>query len=809
MKATANFDVAQWPPGQLPVEIFNLIISFLPRSSIQIMRLVNREFEQKISGELFKTVVVPFRPEIYGIAEASIRGAGSGVHIGTCDQQLLNENAAVMLQDKGMRVFQGYGGHIKKFAMSFEVNYDTLAAPPIKSDQEAITTFWGIYRWPFKKYNRFAQLEGLEQTADETMTMTKALRFIENATELGLSIDGGLGWLSGPDINTKVRGSKEGPRVFGKSRFPENDAESVRNIQAPEQSQSYPLSLDQFMPAETPWATGPNGDARRLQILREAGYQGDELSRSVQTLFESEGTADDTPPELMPSSSISDAIYDQLDSNDLPGNQLQRIRELLRSAGSSRTRTGQGVTSAIAKAETNKNYHLKPNDLSSAQKEMLLETEWAQRAFMQSYTIAIIDNPPTFANVKTLTIARLPARHLAILRRADFWDGLSALEKLSLAIIPDWREVTKLPTSWVEDIRVAPSQSISGVHSLLTDHISIRKSIKILHFEWLCGGEEALGIFARNQHILAAPLVPKAIDMITRHNRGPQILTLPYVEDLTLKNCWVSPHILLQFIQTLATQQLRSLTLRSVSLSAPGTRNVQAVPANQQTQHHAPHLIPVAHHFQNAHFAHGLPAIAGPYPTGIPVALQTHVMPPPQGHPPVGPVTPTINPVAWLGEPRRGSWAHFIDAVTPGQDLASMRYARGIDKEPPLRNPSQLTTLCFESCGYIRLQVDLDHSMLDPPEAPPGETSSVAKRRNEIEGFMMKPLEHTLGTIINYMDEREQETLETAWALRFGWGVAGRAMALQAAEDGIRVAGQGRFGGKIIAGPRSTGKRHE
>lgn len=79
-----------WKPNKVPVEIFNLIIQYLPRSTIQDMRLVSREFEANVSEYLFKYVVVPFRPEIYGIlSEPS------------------TSQSSIMLQDKGMRIFQG------------------------------------------------------------------------------------------------------------------------------------------------------------------------------------------------------------------------------------------------------------------------------------------------------------------------------------------------------------------------------------------------------------------------------------------------------------------------------------------------------------------------------------------------------------------------------------------------------------------------------------------------------------------------------------------------------------------------------
>lgn len=56
-----------WPAGDIPVEVFHIIGSYLDRDSLQSMRLVNLEFEQKISNTTFYTVVVPFRQEIYGM----------------------------------------------------------------------------------------------------------------------------------------------------------------------------------------------------------------------------------------------------------------------------------------------------------------------------------------------------------------------------------------------------------------------------------------------------------------------------------------------------------------------------------------------------------------------------------------------------------------------------------------------------------------------------------------------------------------------------------------------------------------------
>lgn len=65
------------------------------------MRLVNKEFEKKVSEYLFKVVVVPFKPEIYGITPEPPLLQAPGA--------LENESlrGSIMLQDKGMRVFEG------------------------------------------------------------------------------------------------------------------------------------------------------------------------------------------------------------------------------------------------------------------------------------------------------------------------------------------------------------------------------------------------------------------------------------------------------------------------------------------------------------------------------------------------------------------------------------------------------------------------------------------------------------------------------------------------------------------------------
>jgi hypothetical protein len=771
--ACLTYTVAKsWPTNLLPVEIFTLIIGYLPRSNIQNMRLVNKEFEEKVSEYLFRVVVVPFKPEIYGIAPEP----GLGAPILT----VTRSGAAVMLQDKGMRVFQGFGRRIRKFAMSFEFEEGKLANPPLKNDQEAITSFWGIYRWPYQKYNRYQQLEGLEQTADETRTMAKALRFIDGAKELGLSIDGGLGWLAGPDLNKRVMDRGQKFPVFGESRF------------VPEPPPSYcaqdakPVRLNLMS-----LAGHDNGPSTFERMLQEAGYVGEELESSVRMLVETEDAAHQAPrAQLLESlsnvlgwqgfgrgESSSDPMATPVPSFSITADEIDNIGDGYESEENEGSEAAIPIAANSNKVNVkSENYSLKPNDLSNAQREMLLEIEWAQRAFMQSYAIAIIDNPLTFHNIDALTIARLPNRHLPILRREDFWGSLPQLSRLSLAIIPCWREVAKLPTSWVQDIRIAPSESVSGVYQILNDQIARRKNIKTLNFEWLCGGEDAPGLFTRNQHIVAAPLVSRAKEMINRAEE-PLILLLPYVQHLSLKNCWVSPHILTKFGVCCRKTALQTLTLNSVSLSANVPNGAQPNPAAAGPIHVFHAAPPILLNFANP--IPGQPAAAPQTPAVLAVNIPTN---------------------DWLQPPRTGSWAAVIEMLTPGYTLAQQRYLKDLGPEPSRRNTGRLTKLEFISCGYVRLPLEFDQSALDPLEMPAAQTNNISKRINEIEALMMKPNDHMLGIIINHIDAEEVRTLENGFLLTTDWDFTDQARSMQvleAAADGITRAGQGRFQGVI------------
>ncbi|KAI9740731.1 MAG: hypothetical protein M1818_004696 [Claussenomyces sp. TS43310] len=757
------------------------------------MRLVNHEFEEKLSEVLFQTVVVPFRSEIYGFLDER-----------TEDGENDRRGAAVVLQDKGMRVFRGFGQHIRRFAISFEVDYAALSKPPTKSYQEAITTFWGIYRWPFSRYNRYSQIEGLEKTADETRTMTEAFKHIKNAQELGLSIDSGLGWLQGPDMNSKDENRRGQVPVFGLSRFSQEGNPRYSFLRRPHHHSGLvepELISDAYFDSEL---------YNTLQrMLAEAGYQGEDLQQSMRTLLQSEGLVTDVDDSLS-----SFALSAQKHPNPRDPVSRRTNIELVREIPHTRRSLLPGGDSVIegevfeiteTSTELADLFPLKGEKLTKAQKEVLLEVEWAQRAFIQSYAIAIIDNTVTFRNVTTFTIARLSSRHVNVLRRDDFWAGLPGLETLSLAVIPDWREVSKLPTSRIEDIRLEPSQALPAVFHLLHEHIASRESIKSLHFEWLCGGEEAMGMFARNQLILAAPFVAQALDMVATVGQPPAVLRLPHVHDLSLKNCWTSSHIFNGFVDGHKMQSLNTLILNSVSLCADCPAGFEPQPAaSRARQHLNPNVYPPAPLLPL------LPAVI----QGVQIAstmVQQHpqvIAQHPLGQAPTVLAVQAETPVgllAWLDQPRVSSWTHVIDNITPSLTLSHLRHSHGLESEPPPFKATKLKQIVFESCGYIKLPLNLDQSMLETPRPATADDLGVSKRRADLVMHMMKVPEHTLGTVVPYMPASEISTLHLAWGLFDGWSSARfAALASLAVADGFQDPGRGRFYGSISASAHST-----
>ncbi|KAJ4414533.1 hypothetical protein N0V82_007879 [Gnomoniopsis sp. IMI 355080] len=547
-----------WPAERIPVEIFNLIIQFLPRKAVQTMRLVNREFDSKLAEIYFKSVVVPFRPEFEALYGSLNIDPGSSsdkqrlsLVIGkTSDETGLADDTSPTSANDGVlsaghRVFEQFGDKMRKFALALELNERDLATPPLKINQEILLAPWGLYRWPIMNYQRYSRVEGLEQMANETGYMLKAFQYLRHVTEIGISCDAGLGWLCGPDTNPFC--ARTLPPVFRPIAYEGGGAvDSTSAVEEEEES----LSLSILK-----------------QMALNAGYSETEWPRVILRLLEDEGREGvvEWIERILPSGRLTRDRIPYLEVNESTPKEdiLLQIKNAI---------ACDGESTVVGTTET-RNYGLIPSLLSMAQTEMLLELEWAHRALMQSYRIAVMDNKNSFQNLKQLTIARCPSCRIKTWCDDQFWETMTSIETFHLGVIPDWREITKNRSGAIEQRNVAPSNASRAVFKLLQYYVAEQKNIKNLSFEWVCGGEFAMGKSQRDRYILPAPVLSDIGNMVNvlYEFQADDILNLPYVSRLALKNCWFAPHVFTFFFKHMFLEALEHVILESVSLTGPPT----------------------------------------------------------------------------------------------------------------------------------------------------------------------------------------------------------------------------------------------
>ncbi|KAF2277226.1 uncharacterized protein EI97DRAFT_432825 [Westerdykella ornata] len=520
-----------WPPGRMPTELYELVASYLNRDDIKSMRLVCREFDRHVSQVLFKTVVVPFNAEIYGM----IREQKAALNGKLDDLSWSNGEDDSYYLGHGLNVFKGFGKHILRFGMSFEVSEEMLQNLPEKKETESRTSFWGTYEWPYAEYKRFAAIAGLENTADETPKMKTAFSELKKVQELALSVDSGLGWLNGPDRSLRALFKRRSPKVFGSdATVPDRRTQAQDELWSyieschreknldPKRACLYKMDTTGLFLNPDPLDYRPSAEQPQVPyfepyILREASDATDDDKLSLASPFAGTGVlfTANSDPENSP-------------SRDWPA--------------------------------------LAPAQLTKAQKEWLLETEWAQKAFLLSYMLAVIDNATTFNLVHTLHISRISDRYLDLLDRADFWDALPNLKKVILRAIPTWRTVRTDEAGFAKDTTIDPSGGVDSFYNLLQKRICPRH-ISHLGVGWATGGEHAEGVHARNQHLLPAPLLPRHLcTSLNQKTIDSGLLLFPYVGSLTLENCWIMPSVLEQFVKQHDSLNLEHLELDSVSL---------------------------------------------------------------------------------------------------------------------------------------------------------------------------------------------------------------------------------------------------
>jgi len=772
-----------WPACQLPVEIFELVTKCLARDDVKSMRLVNHEFEQKVSRCLFYTSVVPFNPELFDMISedtmTSMKRALSGKGRGksrvkasrpglreprsmTLDklhwQNTREDQEGKMYNGNGLRVFQGFGPYIKRFGMSFEVSEAQLHHAPPKRELDQVEAYHGLYSWPPSQYTRFTSLAGLERTADETPRMKAAFANLKIVQELALSLDSGLGWLVGPDRSIHAQVFHRPSRIFGTShKALDHSAQAAEEFWAALQ-QSQATFDHNFNPKEV-----------------TLGYR--ELDGVLDDLNGLRGTPYSNPK-----------TWSSVDISRVAPDKVHML-------------SGTGVIYTTSNPEPLRcsEAGVTPNDLKKEQKEWLLETEWAQRAFLESYVLAVMDNAHVFANVTTFNMAKLSSCFLGMISRKELWQALPCLEHVILHVSPDWRSVAKDDAGMAETTSQDPSRAVHLFHNILKHRISFIKTVKRLSIGWVGGGERGEGMFARNKNVLPAPTAELEHSTANSSVLG---LTFEFVEHLTLTNCWVTPPMLTGLVRNHANAALRKLTLDSVSLTAHPRFPPGAFAAHQaaQLQAHAPlppPPPPALHNTTGNAQAQQLPQM-GPWLTPAQQqALSAHLsLPAPNA---VNAHDATMQP-HWTDGHREGSWPDVLNNLSPGPVFADYLPKPQPRKEArPTRPTTALQTLEFISCGYAKLASNLtfDQQVFDRDIILCGRGTSewFRLRTCALRPHMMARDDVYLGDIVQRMPQRELNALRFAWGCREGWEDASEAE--EAEYDGRLPGGTGRFSGVV------------
>ncbi|KAI4730567.1 hypothetical protein E4T49_01638 [Aureobasidium sp. EXF-10728] len=562
---------AQWVPGEFPVELFELINQYLSRDDIKSMRLVSKEFERGVSGSLFDTVVVPFNTELYEMIEQKVvkrdlkgkRRADDPVNnfVDLDPGSLLWKNALEDTEDKvyrghGLKVFEGFGHHIRRFGMSFEIKEDALENPPKKNKLDSHESYFGSYEWPSQEYTRYEQLAGLERTADETSQMKLAFSHLSVVQQLALSMDSGLGWMSGPDKSLRSMILQRPCPLFGCSHgiVDAQQQERIRLWESLESAHARLGALDDLK----------EGSLERINLEENFFHR---LPFST-TPYASPSLWATAPAQQIFSMVPGTADNDNHDATETGVFYI--------SPPDTRDHSSHAEAQKLEYSKRIEKFS--PASLNTHQKEWLLEAEWAQRAFLTTYMLGVADNSSVFGKVSVLNF-RVSSHLVPLLCRHDFWTALPKLQEVTLAVIPDWRTVERDEAGVVETKDIDPSVAVDKTYSLIQDYIGVRPHITKLKFSWAAGGEHAEGIFARNHHILPAPIIAIARSTAIAP-KDDELIDLPHVRDLTFSNCWFTPVSIVAIVEKLCTESLKKVRFDSVSLTAMPRGNVAVTNPN-------------------------------------------------------------------------------------------------------------------------------------------------------------------------------------------------------------------------------------
>ncbi|KAJ9142633.1 hypothetical protein NKR23_g7031 [Pleurostoma richardsiae] len=794
-----------WPAYRIPLELFDNIARHLDRVDVENMRLVNREFEQKLSSNFFRNVVVTFRP----VSLACLTEAAYSNMVGlptNHEQSACNAALKTMVKESflsgGIRVLKDFGQRdIKKFALALELDDGTLAAPPLKLDQRIISTPMGLYRWPVNGHTQLQQPNQLETIAGETEFMEEALSHLKAINEIGISCDGGLGYMPGPSFNTLAR--PVAPAVFRSSRF-----STCRNSLTSQQDDHDLRSRSRAF--------------RKLrQMAINAGFNRDNWHWAAIEVLENENKNEicTITPEGIPLLTKKYTI--------IPVMSIKAIHSIIEKLVEGES---TGVNSSMLGLDITPCRILPV--LMPGQIEMLVELAWAHRTLLDSFVTAVTANEDVFVNLKTLTIARIPGCHLPIFMNSAFWSALKSLERFSLGVIPDWRAIDDNERGKIVETRVSPGRTYNIVHDLL-DFVGHVENIKSLHFEWICGGEFALGIGQRDRYILPAPLVFGVYTMVINLNY-PTAVILPHVKRLSLKNCWISPSMFMNVFCGMTDKSLTHLELESVSLTGPISAQPEpSVSAGMSMTQHWPWLLAAGARpgsyfllrrpmrlqgnnlqgynnlvasFNAVSFLQNHNMLGNQWTTnplqnarvGIPLSCN---LPQPPNIPRPPPPNAGWRPFSWphvLSILKPSALEPYLAQASPEEQHAHSAVIKDTWHRPP--SSGELRSITLKSCGYAIVDhVRVNNWALIPQHFVPVLHRDTMRRELTVSDTRsMSCNDMMLGKILNYIPSEERQVLGTIPGTSFGWeGVYEQIVTDMAVADGNLAPGDGRFNVKI------------
>ncbi|EKG12515.1 F-box domain cyclin-like protein [Macrophomina phaseolina MS6] len=672
---------------RLPQEMWDEVMGYLSRDDLKALSLTSVRMRTVASKALFNIVVIPFRQGMFG---EELRA------------EMKNHAGKGKAKSTAINIFKSHGHHIKKFGISYEVNEARLAHLPKLIQHDLLESYWGTYEWPSAPVHQPDDMPA--SVMEEIVGIKEAFADMTSLQELALSIDNGLGWLPGPDKSIRSQIIHDRIQLFTNSY-----GLPTRSRQAQQELWDFVKSHYEAREnlKELPFA--------RLFRIERPGYW-NEMS----------------------------APYTGI------AKELQHLdRRILMEAAVPENESTQFLPHsgflAVAKdsnwSRTCTTHPIQPGNLTEAQLEFLLKTQWAQDSLIDSYIIGVIDSE-TCRGVKSLNLACIPGRCIQFLDRADFWDALPCLESLKIMVMGEIRYVGKDVFGAACSDPAVPLKPVPIFRSLLADSIAPRSNIKHLTIGYVSGGEHATGLLARNRHLLPAAFLDVAA--VPSPSMMDDVNIFPHVEHLTITNCWMTPRSVELLVAAHRELSMTKLTLDSVSL--------QIIPAGVGGQTPAP-----------------LERIANPV-AGRP----TLVFP-----------------------QREGSWPNVLDAISPGEHFGSWRC-----ETRNYGNKASLNELELVSCGYSVLEANgwgldsMDREFINANTAAADDMEfSPNSRRAVLEPVMLKVRDMHLGTIIQHIPAAEANVLETMWRATFGWTDGDHKHAVSL--DGLREGGTGRFSAVI------------